>query len=337
MRAGTERTSLPGFREEMAQRMKRILVTGANGQIGVELVPYLRRLYGDANVLATDCRAASQEMRDSGPFELLDVRDGKAFLDLLSRFKADTVMHLAGILSATGEANPQLAWDVNANGTFTALECARSTGAAVFFPSSIAAFGPNTPPKMTPQDTLQRPATIYGIAKVTGELLCDYYHLKYGLDTRGLRFPGLISYVALPGGGTTDYAVHIYYDAVSKGSYTSYIAKGTFMDMMYMPDALEAVVQLMEADPSRLVHRNAFNISAMSIEPEQIALEIQKHIPGFSISYEVDPVRQRIAESWPDSLDCSAARIEWGFSPKYDLASMTTDMLKRVREKLARS
>ena len=317
--------------------MKRILVTGANGQIGVELTPYLRKLYGDANVLATDCKAGSPEICEAGHFELLDVRDGKAFFELLSSFKADTVIHLAGILSATGEAKPQLAWEVNANGTAVALECARSAGAAMFFPSSIAAFGPNTPHRMTPQDTLQRPTTIYGVAKVTGELLCDYYHLKYGLDTRGLRFPGLISYVALPGGGTTDYAVHIYYDAVSKGAYTSYIAKGTFMDMMYMPDALEAVVQLMEADPSKLVHRNAFNISAMSIEPEQVAAEIRKHIPAFVLSYDVDPVRQGIAESWPDSLDCSAAREEWGFSPKYDLSAMTEDMLKRVREKLSRS
>jgi nucleoside-diphosphate-sugar epimerase len=313
--------------------MKRILITGANGQIGVELTPYLRRQYGSENVLATDCRQGTGIVSEGGPFELLDVRDGKAFSALMASFRADTLVHLAGILSATGEANPQLAWDVNGNGTFVALESARETGAAVFFPSSIAAFGPNTPHRETPQDTIQRPTTIYGVAKVTGELLCDYYHLKYGLDTRGLRFPGLISYEALPGGGTTDYAVHIYYDAVSRGAYTSYIAEGTFMDMMYMPDALDAVVRLMEADPARLVHRNAFNISAMSFEPGQIASEIRKHIPGFELSYEVDPVRQGIADSWPDSLDCSAARREWGFSPKYDLARMTVDMLQRVKGK----
>ena len=313
--------------------MKRILITGANGQIGVELTPYLRKIYGSENVLATDCREGSGIVSEGGPFALLDVRDGKAFSDLMTSFRADALVHLAGILSATGEAKPQLAWDVNGNGTFVALECARASGAAVFFPSSIAAFGPSTPRRDTPQDTLQRPTTIYGVAKVTGELLCDYYHLKYGLDTRGVRFPGLISYKALPGGGTTDYAVHIYYDAVSKGAYTSYIAEGTFMDMMYMPDALDAVVRLMEADPSRLVHRNAFNISAMSFEPGQIASEIRKHIPGFALAYEVDPVRQGIAESWPDSLDCSAAREEWGFSPEYDLARMTADMLERVKGK----
>ncbi|HAG22718.1 MAG TPA: UDP-glucose 4-epimerase, partial [Synergistaceae bacterium] len=198
-------------------------------------------------------------------------------------------------------------------------------------PSSIAAFGPSTPADNTPQVTIQRPTTIYGIAKVTGELLCDYYHQKFGLDTRGLRFPGLISYEAPPGGGTTDYAVHIYYDALSKGRYTSYIAPGTYMDMMYMPDALEAVVQLMEADPARLVNRNAYNVSAMSFAPEDIADSIKKFIPSFEIDYDVDPDRQAIAESWPNSLDCSAAVEEWDFSPKYDLDGMTKDMLDKLK------
>ena len=198
--------------------------------------------------------------------------------------------------------------------------------------SSIAAFGPSTPAKNTPQDTLQRPTTIYGISKVTGELLCDYYHLRYGLDTRGVRFPGLISHEALPGGGTTDYAVHIYYEAKAKGSFVSYIAKGSKMDMMYMPDALEAVVQLMEADPKKLKHRNAFNISAMSFDPEEIAASIRKVLPDFTLAYDVDPVRQAIADSWPDSLDCSAAREEWGFAPKHDLDAMTRDMLARISD-----
>jgi len=270
---------------------------------------------------------------EGGPFEILEVRDGKTFSALIGSFKADAVVHLAGILSAKGEAHPQESWDINAGGCFTALECAREHGASFFFPSSIAVFGPSTPVDNTPQVTIQRPSTIYGVAKVTGELLCDYYHLKFGLDTRGLRFPGLISYEALPGGGTTDYAVHIYYEAVSKGKYTSYIAPGTYMDMMYMPDALESVVQLMEADPSGLVHRNAYNISAMSFEPEQIAASIRKVIPSFEISYDVDPVRQGIAESWPNSLDCSAAKAEWGFAPKYDLDAMTVDMLERVGKK----
>ena len=314
--------------------MKRIVITGAGGQIGVELTPYLRKLYGEENVLATARRTIPGPVSEGGPFALLDVRDGKAFSDLLGSFKADTVLHLAGVLSAKGEGDPAASWDINVNGSFTALEAAKERGAAFFFPSSIAAFGPGTPPKNTPQDTLQRPTTIYGVAKVAMELLCDYYHKKYAMDTRGLRFPGLISYEALPGGGTTDYAVHIYYDAVKKGSYTSFIAPGTYMDMMYMPDALDAVVRLMEADPSRLAHRNAFNISAMSFEPEEIAASIRKFIPGFRLDYGVDPLRQGIAESWPDSLDCAAAREEWGFAPRYDLDRMTEDMLERLKGKL---
>ncbi|GAB6280919.1 MAG: NAD-dependent epimerase/dehydratase family protein [Thermovirga sp.] len=312
--------------------MKRIIVTGSNGQIGVELTPHLRKIYGSENVLATARRKVPGVVSEGGPFELLEVRDGKRFSELIRSFRADTVIHLAGILSAKGEADPQGSWDINAGGCFTALECARENGAAFFFPSSIAAFGPSTPADNTPQDTIQRPTTIYGVAKVTGELLCDYYHLKFGLDTRGLRFPGLISYEALPGGGTTDYAVHIYYEAVSKGKYTSYIAPGTQMDMMYMPDALNSVVQLMEADPARLEHRNAYNISAMSFEPGQIAASIKKVIPSFEISYAVDPVRQGIAESWPNSLDCTAAKKEWGFAPVYGLDKMTEDMLKRVKK-----
>ncbi len=314
--------------------MKRMLVTGASGQIGIELVPYLRKIYGDDNVLATARRQVPGIVSEGGPFELLDVRDGKRFSELMTSFRADTIIHLAGILSAKAEAMPQEAWDINAGGCFTALECAREHGAAFFFPSSIAAFGPSTPQDNTPQVTIQRPTTIYGVSKVTGELLCDYYYLKFGVDTRGLRFPGLISYEALPGGGTTDYAVHIYYDAVSKGKYTSYIAPGTYMDMMYMPDALEAVVQLMEANPERLMHRNAYNVSAMSFEPEEIAASIRKFIPTFEIDYNVDPVRQAIADSWPNSLDCSAAKQEWDFSPKYDLDKMTEDMLNRLKVKM---
>ncbi|MFP4482794.1 MAG: NAD-dependent epimerase/dehydratase family protein, partial [Thermovirgaceae bacterium] len=272
--------------------MKRILVTGSNGQIGYELVPYLRKVYGAENILATARSRKPGPVSEGGPFELLEVRDGKTFSRLMSTFKVDAVVHLAGILSAKGEANPPESWDINAGGCFTALECARENGAAFFFPSSIAAFGPSTPADNTPQVTIQRPSTIYGVAKVTGELLCDYYHKKFGLDTRGLRFPGLISYKALPGGGTTDYAVHIYYEALSQGRYTSYIAQGTRMDMMYMPDALAAVVQLMEADPSRLINRNAYNISAMSFAPEDIAASIKKVIPSFEIDYDVDPDRQ---------------------------------------------
>ncbi|MDR3229835.1 MAG: NAD-dependent epimerase/dehydratase family protein [Synergistaceae bacterium] len=310
--------------------MKKILLTGSNGQIGVALAEHLRKIYGANNVTATDIAKVPGSVSEGGPFAILDVRDGKAIGELLASTGADTLIHLAGLLSAKSEMNPQLAWDTNANGLYAALEAAREHGCAFFFPSSIAAFGPSTPHKNTPQDTIQHPATIYGIAKVAGELLCDYYHLKYGLDTRGVRFPGLISYTAPPGGGTTDYAVHIYRDAVKKGSYVSYIGKGTYMDMMYMPDALDAVVRLMEADPGKLVHRNGFNISAMSFEPEEIAASIRRVIPAFTLTYDVDPARQAIADSWPDSLDCTAARTEWGFSPEYDLDTMTKDMLEKL-------
>jgi len=313
--------------------MKKILVTGSNGQIGVELVPHLRNLYGADNVIATDINKTSGPVSEGGPFALLDARDGNAVAAILDDKKINTIVHMAGILSARGESEPHLAWDVNMNGLYAVLEAARPRGCAILFPSSIAAFGPGTPPKNTPQDTIMRPSTIYGITKASGELLCDYYHKKFGLDTRGLRFPGLISYVALPGGGTTDYAVHIYYDAVKSGKYTSYIAKGSYMDMMYMPDALEAIVKLMEADPAKLKHRCAFNISAMSFEPEGLAASIKKVLPNFELSYNVDPVRQAIADSWPDSLDCSAAKEEWGFAPKFDLDAMTRDMLERVKEK----
>jgi nucleoside-diphosphate-sugar epimerase len=313
--------------------VKRILVTGSNGQIGVELVQYLREVYGCDNVVATARKKIPGPVSEGGPFELLDVMDGNAVAAVLDSKKIDAVMHLAGVLSARGEGDPQLAWETNMNGLYAVLEAARPRNCALLFPSSIAAFGPGTPSKNTPQDTIQRPNTIYGVTKVAGELLCDYYHKKYGMDIRGLRFPGLISYKAQPGGGTTDYAVHIYYEAVAKGKYASYIAKGSFMDMMYMPDALEAIVKLMEADPSRLRHRCAFNISAMSVDPEAIAASIKKILPAFELSYEVDPVRQAIADSWPDSLDCSAAREEWGFSPKYGLDAMTVDMLERIRER----
>jgi nucleoside-diphosphate-sugar epimerase len=309
---------------------KKILVTGSNGQIGIELVRYLREIYGAHNVTATDIKSIPGPVSENGSFAILDVRDGNAVSELLASTKADSVIHLAGILSAKAEDNPQMAWGVNANGLYTVLEAARARGCSLFYPSSIAAFGPGTPPRNTPQDAIQRPNTIYGIAKVTGELLCDYYHRKYGMDTRGVRFPGLISYAAPPGGGTTDYAVHIYYEAAAKGRYTSYIAPGSFMDMMYMPDALEAVVGLMEADPKKLAHRNSFNISAMSFDPEGLAASIRKVIPNFELAYDVDPVRQAIADSWPDSLDCSAAKKEWGFSPKFDLDAMTRDMFQRV-------
>ncbi|WP_298468047.1 L-threonine 3-dehydrogenase [uncultured Psychrobacillus sp.] len=313
--------------------MKKIMVTGALGQIGSELVTKLRKEYGSNNILATDIRHIVSPVTESGPFDILDVTDGEKMHQLAKEFQADTMVHMAALLSATAEAKPLLAWNLNMGGLVNALEASRELGMQFFTPSSIGAFGPSTPKKDTPQDTLQRPTTMYGVNKVSGELLCDYYFHKFGLDTRGVRFPGLISNETLPGGGTTDYAVDIYYKALEDGAYTSYIAEGTFMDMMYMPDALQAIVDLMEADPSKLIHRNAFNVTAMSFEPEQIAASIRKEIPNFQMSYDVDPVRQAIANSWPDNIDATAAKEEWGFSYKYDLDAMTKDMLQTLRSK----
>lgn len=314
--------------------MKRILVTGALGQIGTELLIALYRQYGTENVIATDIREPDADFPVHGPFEILDVLDGEKMLTIAQRHHVDTIIHLAALLSATAEQKPLVAWNLNMNGTVNALEVARVLNLKFFAPSSIGAFGPNTPRVNTPQDTIQRPTSIYGITKVSGELLADYYYHKYGVDTRGIRFPGLISHVAPPGGGTTDYAVEIYYAAIRKKKYTSFIAEGTYLDMMYMDDAVQAIIQLMEADPSRLIHRNAFNVSAMSVAPETIAAEIRKHIPEFHLEYDVDPVRQKIAESWPDSLDVSAAEEEWGFRAEYDLPKMTEVMLEKLREKV---
>lgn len=311
------------------------MVTGALGQIGSELVAKLRKEYGAENILATDIRHVSSAVTESGPFDILDVTDGEQMHQLAKEFGADTMMHMAALLSATAEAKPLLAWNLNMGGLVNALETSRELGMQFFTPSSIGAFGPSTPKKNTPQDTLQRPTTMYGVNKVSGELLCDYYFHKFGIDTRGVRFPGLISNETLPGGGTTDYAVDIYYKAIEEGKYTSYIAAGTYMDMMYMPDAIQAIVDLMEADASKLVHRNAFNVTAMSFEPGQIAASIKKVIPTFMLDYKVDPVRQTIAESWPDSIDATAAKEEWGFSYKYDLDAMTKDMLQKLAVKKA--
>ena len=316
--------------------MKKILVTGALGQIGSELVVHMRKIYGSDNVIATDIRRIEgMPAVESGPFEILDVINAKAVADMSKKHNVDTIIHLAALLSAVAEAKPVLAWEINMGGLFNALEVARELNCAFFTPSSIGAFGPLTPKDNTPQDTIQRPQTMYGVTKVSGELLCDYYFKKFGVDTRGVRFPGLISYDTLPGGGTTDYAVDIYYEALKNAKYNCFIKEGTFMDMMYMPDALNAIVNLMEADPSKLIHRNAFNITAMSFEPEMIAAEIRKHIPSFEMSYNVDPVRQAIADSWPNSIDDTAAREEWGFNAKYDLSLMTADMLDKLKVKLS--
>ena len=318
--------------------MKKILVTGGLGQIGTELIMTLRGVYGNENVIASSIEPDCPDfIRETGVYESVDVLDAKKLGEVCRKHDINQIVHLAAILSAVGESKPQLAYDINMNGLFNVLEVARETGSGVFTPSSIAAFGPSTPKDMTPQDTVQRPTTMYGVTKVAGELLCDYYHQRYGVDTRGVRFPGLISYKALPGGGTTDYAVHIYYEAIKNRKYTSYIAQGTKMDMMYMPDAIKSILDLMEADPSKLIHRNAFNIAAMSFAPEDLAAEIMKHIPDFRLDYAVDPVRQEIADSCPNSLDDSAARAEWGWKPEYDIAKMTADMLEKLAEKLGKT
>ncbi len=315
--------------------MKRILITGASGQIGTELTEVLRQEYGVENVIATNLSVGRNEtVEKNGLFEQLDVKDDKKIFELVKKYEVDTIINLAALLSAVGEKKPNLLWDVNMNGLYNCLEVARETGVKLFTPSSIAAFGSSTPSDLTPQDTIQRPSTIYGVSKVAGELLCDYYFKRFGVDTRGVRFPGIISYKALPGGGTTDYAVHIYYEALKNKKFTCNLSGETFIDMMYMPDAIHAILQIMEADGSKLIHRNAFNITAMSICPEDIKREIQKHIPEFKIDYAVDQVKQDIADSWPNALDDSCAREEWGWQPQYNLETMTVDMLTKLKMKL---
>ncbi len=314
--------------------MKRILIVGAGGQIGSELTTYLRKIYGDANVIATDVRECPA-LAEQGPFEVLDALDITAMASIVSRYRIDTIFNLVALLSAVGEKNPQLAWKINIGALTNSLEVARDRKCAVFTPSSIGAFGPSSPKDKTPQDTVMRPTTMYGVCKVTGELMGDYYHTRFGVDARSVRFPGLISNVTLPGGGTTDYAVEIYYEAIRSGHFTCPVPSDVYMDMMYMPDALRACVELMEADPAKLVHRNSFNIASMSFTPEIICAEIRKRMPDFTMDYDVDPVKESIARSWPNSLDDTCAREEWGWKPEWDLSRMTDDMLEHIRLKLA--
>ena len=317
--------------------MKRILVTGAAGQVGSELVPALRERYGKDNVIASDLRIEHREkLGADGPFEYVDVTDFRQLQDVIRRYDVGTVHHLAALLSAVAEEKPQVAWSINMGGMYRVLEVARQVGCSVFVPSSIGAFGTSTPRDMTPQDTIQRPNTMYGVTKVAGELLSDYYHDRFGVDVRGVRFPGLISYVAPAGGGTTDYAVEIFYEAIRHKRYHCFLEPETALPMMYMPDAIRSIIELMEADEDKLVHRNAFNLTAMSFTPEQLASEIRRHIKDFEIIYEVDPVRQDIANSWPRSIDDGAAREEWGWKPEYDLARMTADMIEKLGGRLLR-
>ena len=314
--------------------MKSILVMGAAGQIGSELVPAMRKIYGNSNVIASDIRTDVSEVLKGGPFEIIDCLDTTKIKDVIAKYKIDTVYNLVALLSAVGEQNPQLSWKINVGGLMNLLELARAHKFALFTPSSIGAFGLSTPHDNTPQDTIQRPNSIYGVTKVSGELLCDYYYQKYGIDTRGVRYPGIISNVTPPGGGTTDYAVDIYYKAIQERKFTCNLKPETFLDMMYMPDCIRAGIEIMEANPAKLIHRNAFNVAAMSFEPEMIASEIRKHIPEFTMDYDIDPVRQAIAESWPNKMDDTAAFEEWGWKHEYDLHKTTEDMLNVLSKKI---
>ena len=318
--------------------MKNIFVIGSTGQIGSELTRELRRIYGGSHVVAGYIKGAEPkgELLDGGPAAIADVTDGAGIADIVKNYHIDTIYNLAALLSVVAESKPRLAWKIGIDGLWNILEVARENGCAVFTPSSIGSFGESTPHDMTPQDTIQRPRTMYGISKVTTELLSDYYHLKYGVDTRSVRFPGVISYVTPPGGGTTDYAVDIYYSAVRGERFVCPIKEGTLMDMIYMPDALKASIQLMEADPTRLVHHNGFNIASLSFGPETVFEAIRKYKPDFEMVYDIDPLKQGIADSWPNMMDDSCARNEWDWKPAYDLDAMTRDMLEKLAIKLGK-
>jgi nucleoside-diphosphate-sugar epimerase len=317
--------------------MRKILITGAVGQIGSELTMALRERYGNENVVAAGHRTPpGPELRNSGPFEFIDVTQRASVEAVVTRYDIDTIYHMAAILSAVGEARPQLCWDVNINGLYNVLEIARQRDLVrVFCPSSIAVFGPETPRDNTPQETVLRPRTMYGTTKVAGELLCDYYFRRFGVDVRGVRYPGIISNVTPPGGGTTDYAVEIYYEAIRNEHYSCFVREDTVLPMMYMPDCIKGTIDLMEADLSRLEHHADFNMAGMSFSAGELAASIQAHIPAFTVAYEPDPVKQAIADSWPRSIDDSAARKGWGWEPGYDLDRMTADMLEKLGQRYA--
>ena len=315
--------------------MKNILVIGGTGQIGSELIMKLRGIYGNDHVVCGYINGAEPKgiLLESGPAEVVDITNAEQIAAAVDKYHVDTIYNLAALLSAVAEARPQLAWKIGVGGLYNTLEVAREKKCALFTPSSIGSFGPSTPHVKTPQDTIQRPETIYGVTKVSGELLSDYYARRFDVDTRSVRFPGLISYTTPPGGGTTDYAVDIYYSAVKGEKFHCPLKPGTFMDMMYMPDALRAAVEIMEADPTRFKHRNSFNIASMSFDPEIIYNKIREYVPDFQMDYELDPLRQKIADSWPDSLDDTCAREEWDWKPEFDLDAMTQDMLLNLRKK----
>lgn len=318
--------------------MKNILIIGSTGQIGTELTMALRKHSPNGNVVAgyIPAQPPTEMLKETGPCEIVDITNAQQIADVVKKYQVDTIYNLAALLSAVAEAKPQLAWQIGMGGLFNVLEVARETGAAVFTPSSIAAFGPGTVKDMVPQDTVQRPQTMYGVTKVSGELLSDYYHKRFGVDTRSVRFPGLISNVTLPGGGTTDYAVDIYYAAVREGKFTCPLKPGTYMDMMYMPDALRATIELMEADPTKLIHRNSFNLASMSFEPTEIIAEVKRLVPELEVKFEIDELRQSIADSWPNSMDDSCARAEWCWKPEYDLRAMSEDMVLKLRQKFGK-
>lgn len=312
--------------------MKKILITGCAGQIGSELTLALRKIYGGSNIIASDVSPKiNQEVLESGPFVLLDVLDRKRIAEIVGQFGIDAIIHLAAILSAVGEKNPQLAWDVNINGSMNIFEVAREKKLdRLLVPSSIAVFGPDSPRTNTPQKTIQRPTTIYGVTKVTTELLGNYYNRRFGMDIRGLRYPGVISYKTPPGGGTTDYAIAIYFDAVKQNSYNCFLKKDTMLPMMYMPDCIRATIELFHAERDRLHHGTGYNVAGFSVTPADVATSICKVIPDFQIYYRPD-FRQAIADSWPDSLDDQEARAEWNWKPAYDLDRTTMDMIRQIR------
>lgn len=315
--------------------MKKILIVGSTGQIGSELSVRLRALYGrDSVVCGFYTPPYPEGFFDAGPVVEINALHIEQIAAAVKTYKIDTIYNLVAILSATAEKHPKLGWDVGIGSLMNCLDVAREYGCAVFTPSSIGAFGPDTPKDGTPQDTIQHPNTIYGITKVLGELVSDYYFTRWKVDTRSVRFPGIISSVTMPGGGTTDYAVEIYYKAVQGEPFVCPLKAGTFMDMMYMPDALDAAISIMEANPDKLIHRNSFNVTAMSFDPAMLYESIKKHYPDFRMTYEVDPLKQSIADSWPNRLDDSCAREEWGWKPQYDLERMTKDMIEKLKAKM---